>query len=86
MCRGEGGITRRGAPRPFGAALQVLAKPVAPTACHLGTTDDAKLDAYLTGVIPLSFGRVPRVAAGRETVRTALILAEREGFEPSKGF
>ncbi len=47
----ERGIIRRYAPRPFGAALRMLGKPVT-----------------------------------RATRHTAVILAEREGFEPSKGF
>jgi hypothetical protein len=49
---GERGITRRYAPRPFGAALRVLTKPTTQAFHHLGTNHNASPNTYPTGVIP----------------------------------
>jgi hypothetical protein len=53
---GESGITRRGAPRPFGAALPVLATQEAHYFRHLGAGYSESLITYPTGVIPLRRG------------------------------
>jgi hypothetical protein len=39
-------------PRPFGAALRVLAPPRLVPSDHLGTRHNASLSTYPTGVIP----------------------------------
>ncbi len=68
-------------PRPFGAALRVLAPPEASAFWHLGTRHNASLSTYPTGVIPppLRGARllaVPQPSRGSE----GLVVSERVGL------
>ena len=84
-------IQHRGLRRPMGLTpsgppLRVLTRLIARGAWPRQATESTARLTEPYGRYPSSSSLDPRAIANRRMIRAGKLLAEREGFEPSKGF